>query len=175
MPDGDELKFELDPPLTKELRGALLDLWAEVSNAGGAVGFLPPVTTDEIRPVADLTFARIAHGEEHVIVARRGEDMVGFAFLDHRPGPLFTHWATIKRLQVRPDLQGTGLGAALLNAVEDAARGLGLEALHLTVRGETGTEAFYVRHGYEVIAHIPRAIRIAPDEYRDELYLIKQL
>lgn len=175
MPDDDELRFELDPPLTGELRGALLDLWAEVSNAGGAVGFLPPVTTEDIRPVADLTFARIAHGEEHVVVARRGDEAVGFAFLDHRPGPLFTHWATIKRLQVRPSLQGTGLGSALLDAVENAARNLGLEALHLTVRGETGTEAFYLRHGYEMIARIPRAIRLAPGEYRDELYLTKQL
>ena len=38
------LTFTLDPAVTAELRDGILDLWTDVSNAGGAVGFVPPVT-----------------------------------------------------------------------------------------------------------------------------------
>src|SRR4051794_26529907 len=38
------LSFELDPPLTEDLRVAILKLWVEVTNTGGAVGFVAPVT-----------------------------------------------------------------------------------------------------------------------------------
>jgi len=38
-----------------------------------------------------------------------------------------------------------------------------------------GTESFYLRRGYEMVARIPAMIRVAPGDDRDELYLIKQL
>lgn len=68
-------------------------------------------------------------------------------------------------------MQHAGIGTALLHAVHDAARRLGLEQLHLTARGGTGTEEFYLRQGYELVARIPEAIRVAPGDDRDELYL----
>jgi len=170
-----ELRFELDPKLDDELAGALLELWTDVSNAGGAVGFVPPVTQDDVRQTAEIAFRRIKDGEDHLIVAFRDDRPVGFLFLEQRPGVLFEHWATIKRLQVHPTLQGTGLGGALLEETHRIAPGLGLEALHLTVRGRTGTEGFYEKYGYETIARIPDVIRVAPDDTRDELYMIKKL
>ena len=42
------LTFTLDPAVTPELRDGLLDLWTDVSNAGGAVGYVPPVTREEM-------------------------------------------------------------------------------------------------------------------------------
>ena len=45
--------FALDPELTPGLRAELTDLWTAVSNAGGAVGFVPPVTAEQVRPTAD--------------------------------------------------------------------------------------------------------------------------
>ncbi|MEZ0071444.1 hypothetical protein [Planotetraspora sp. GP83] len=41
-----------------ELRRELIACWVEVSNAGGAAGFpFPPVTVDEVAPVADQLIA----------------------------------------------------------------------------------------------------------------------
>jgi GNAT superfamily N-acetyltransferase len=170
-----ELRFELDPKLDDELAQALLELWTDVSNAGGAVGFVPPVTADDVRHTADIAFRRIRDGEDHLIVAFRDDALVGFLFLEQRPGELFAHWATIKRLQVHPTLQGTGLGGALLEETHRLAKSLGLESLHLTVRGGTGTEGFYERYGYETVARIPEVIRVSADDTRDELYMIKKL
>ena len=175
MSSKTELRFELDPKLDTELQEALLELWTDVSNAGGAVGFVPPVTPDTVRQTADIAFRRIRDGEDHLIVAFDRDRLVGFLFLEQRPGALFQHWATIKRLQVHPTLQGVGLGGKLLEETHRLAETLGLESLHLTVRGGTGTEAFYTRHGYETVARIPDVIRVAPDDTRDELYMIKKL
>jgi len=167
--------FLFDPPLDDELREALIDLWTDVANAGGAVGFVPPVTRDGVKQVADSALDGASTGGAHIIVAALGDEPVGLAFLEHRPGPLFRHWATVKRLQVHPSLQRKGVGGRLLDAVEEAAKRLGLEALHLTARDGMGTESFYLRRGYEMVARIPAMIRVAPGDDRDELYLIKQL
>lgn len=171
-----ELRVELDPELTDGLRARLLEIWTDVSNAGGAVGFVPPVTTDDIRAVADPALRRVGEGEDHLAVASSDGRPVGFLFLTQRPGPLFRHWATLKRLQVDPSLQGGGIGGRLLREAEGLARErLGLEQIHLTVRGGTGTEAFYLRHGYEEVARLPGLIRVAPGDDREEIYLIKHL
>jgi GNAT superfamily N-acetyltransferase len=169
------LRFELDPDLDEELSDRLLTIWTDVSNAGGSVGFVPPVTEDEVRPVAEQAFKKVRSGEHRILVGYRRNEPVGFLFLEQRPGPLFKHFATVKRLQVHPSFQRRGIGGALLGAAEDAARGLGLEQLHLTVRGGTGTESFYEARGYELKARIPGLIKVARGEYRDELYLMLRL
>ena len=172
------VEFALDPPLDEAAVHRLVGIWVDVSNAGGAVGFPPPppeVTRADVAPMAEVALRSVRDGRDHLVVAYDDDRLVGFAFLEHRPGPLFRHWATVKRLQVHPDDQGRGIGTELLRASERLARSAGVEAFHLTVRGGTGTEAFYVREGYELIATIPEAIRLAPSDTRPELYMVKRL
>lgn len=170
------LRFTLDPPLSEKLRRELVQLWTDVSNAGGAVGFVPPTTFEEVHRVAEESFRRAENGSDHIVVAFREEEPVGFLFLVGRPGDLFRHWATIKRLQVHPRLQGGGIGGALLDATHDISRTqLGLEKLMLTVRGGTGTERFYADHGYEEVARVPGLIRVAEGDDREEIYMVCDL
>jgi GNAT superfamily N-acetyltransferase len=170
-----ELRVELDPSIDP-LSDELIALWVDVSNAGGAVGFVPPVSEADVRPIADEAFAKAAGDWSHLLVAFERERVVGFCFLEYRPGPLFRHWATIKRLQIHPSLHRHGYGRAFLRSVEEiASQRLGLEQIHLTVRGGTGTEAFYIGAGYAEVARIPGLIRVAPGDDRDEIYLIKRL
>lgn len=166
---------ELDPAIDDITTERLLDIWVDVTNAGGAVGFVAPVTRADIADVAIDTLNRAVSGPDHLLVAYEDGAPIGFCFLEQRPGPLFTHWAFIKRLQITPELQGGGYGGAFLERVHDIGRDLGLEQFHLTVRGGTGIEAFYRRYGYEVVARIAGVIRLAPDDTRDELYLVKDL
>jgi predicted N-acetyltransferase YhbS len=164
--------FAVDPPLTGELRADLIDLWGDVAEKGGSVGVAVPVDPDEVRALANTAFGRCERGEDHMIVASIGFEPVGLVFLEQRPGPLFRHWATVKRLQVHPVLQGHGIGGALMRATHEFAREVGLEQLHLTVRGGTDTERFYERFGYKVVAVLPGVIRVGEDDDRDELYMI---
>jgi GNAT superfamily N-acetyltransferase len=169
------MRFELDPVLDVALRDQLTDVWVEVTNAGGAVGFVPRVDKEDVLGVAGVAFDRVSAGQDHVIVGFEDGVPFGFAFLDHRPGPLFRHWATLKRLMVRPSVQGTGRGNALLEAIHEKARTLALEQIHLTVRGGTGMETFYEKHGYAIQARIPNVIRVAPGDDREEIYMVKHL
>ncbi len=153
----------------------LILLWTDVSNAGGFVGFVPPVGVEDVRPVALAAFDLVGTGHSHIVVARDEGEVVGLSFMEHRPGPLFRHWVTVKRLQVHPSRQGEGIGTALLKACEEHAWALGIEQVHLTARGGTGTEAFYQLKGYELVARIPGVIRVAPGDDREEIYLIKAL
>jgi hypothetical protein len=59
--------------------------------------------------------------------------------------------------------------------VHDAARRHGWEFVHLTVRGGTGTEAFYRGLGYREVGRIPAALRVAPGDDRDEISMVRPL
>lgn len=170
-----ELSFRLDPPIVEPLIDRLVEVWTDVTNADGAVGLVPPVTQADVRPLADGALAAVSAGESHLLTAELAGTVVGFCFLEHRPGPLFRHWAEIKRLQLHPSHQGAGYGARLLDAAAEAARDIGLEQLRARVRGGTGAEAFYEQHGYEIVARVPDAIRVAPGDDREEIYMILRL
>ena len=158
-----------------QLREAMLACWTDVTNAGGAVGFVPPVTRDVVEPVLDALLARAAAGRERVVVLRADGELAGWAVLSLSVSPLRRHWATVLRVQVHPGRQGQGLGRVLMTGVHAAARDCGLEMLHLTVRGGYGLERFYEGLGYREFGRMPGAIRLAPGDDREEIHLYVQL
>ncbi len=178
-----EFRVELVPSdLRKDLEKAgafhevLVNIWTDVSNAGGAVGFVPPVTSTDVLPVALEAFTKAMGEWSHLLIAYLDDEPIGLTFLEQRPGPLFRHWATIKRLQIHPSHQGKGYGTCFLEEIERIGKNdLGFEQVHLTARGGTGTETFYERQGYVIVARIPGVIRVAEDDDREEIYLIKTL
>jgi GNAT superfamily N-acetyltransferase len=167
------MRFVLAPEMTAELFEELLDCWTEVTNAGGAVGFVPPVTPGDIRPTAEKAFARTS---DDLLVGFDEEDRVAcWLILSDNGSGLRAHWRWVVRVMVHPKHQGRGYGRALMLAADDAARRLGLEALQLTCRGGTGVDGFYASVGYHEVGRVPRSIRLGPGEERDEIYLIKWL
>ncbi|MEU4331290.1 GNAT family N-acetyltransferase [Nonomuraea dietziae] len=168
------LRFVLNPELTEDLFDDVLDCWVDVTNAGGAVGWVPPVTADDIRQVATATFARCGEkGPDSLLVGLDGEGRVAaWAVLVANANPLMAHWRTVMRVMVHPKHQGKGYGADLMRAVADAGLRLGLEALKLTCRGGLGLESFYAGCGYQEIGRQPLAIRVAPGDDRDEVAMV---
>ena len=158
-----------------ELRAQLLACWTDVTNAGGSVGFVPPVTEADLAPYLDAVVERVHQRRELITLLRVDGEVAGFAVLSLPVSPLRRHWATVLRVQVRPELQGKGLGRVLMAGVHDIARERGLEFLHLTARGGTGLEAFYQELGYREFGRMPGAIRVAPGDDRDELHLTCRL
>ncbi|WP_210581033.1 GNAT family N-acetyltransferase [Streptomyces sp. GESEQ-4] len=171
------LTFTLDPAVDPALRDGILDLWTDVSNAGGSVGFVPPVTREAIRPELVKHFAAMADGRTRLLV---GHDEAGqvaatafFTFNTHR---LMTHWLWLYTVMVHPRHQGRGYGRDLLSAAEDAARGFdGIEAIRLTCRGGNGLERFYGSCGYKEVGRVPGAIRVAPGDDRDDVHMLLTL
>ncbi|MBP0451329.1 MULTISPECIES: GNAT family N-acetyltransferase [unclassified Kitasatospora] len=166
------LVFTLDPDLDPGLRAAAVRLWTDVTNAGGAVGFVAPVTEDEVWKTADVQFAGVGPGEpDRLLVAHDAETgrLAGLLFFESmRFGPM-DHWRLLKRVMVHPDFQGRGYGAELMAEAARVARAWGLESLRLTLRGGLGLEAFYGRCGWTEAGRVPAAIRVAPGDDRDDV------
>jgi GNAT superfamily N-acetyltransferase len=171
------MRSEVSPVgfVDEELRAEMLRCWTEVSDAGGAVGFVPPVTVEEVAPFLDALVARVNEGRELVALLRVDGEVAGFAVLSLSVSPLRQHWATVLRVQVHPSRQGQGLGRVLMTGVHDIARQRGLEFLHLTARGGTGLERFYKGLGYTEFGRMPGAIRVAPGDDREEIHLTCRL
>jgi len=153
------------------LRTALLDCWTDVVNAGGAVGFVPPVTREDVAPRLDATLAPVREGRDALCLLEVDGEPAGFAVLVVDDGPLKQHWCTVHRVQVHPSHQGSGLGRALMEGVHEIARRRGWEFLQLSVRGGTGTEAFYAGLGYTEVGRFPGALRLARGDDRDEIWM----
>ncbi|MET0414707.1 MAG: GNAT family N-acetyltransferase, partial [Actinoplanes sp.] len=81
------------------------------------------------------------------------------------------HWRVLKRVMVSPKSQGHGYGAAIMREAEAVGRRMGLAALHVTVRGGAGVERFYEGLGYREVGRVPGALRVAPDDDRDEILM----
>jgi GNAT superfamily N-acetyltransferase len=185
----------VDPPLTPDLRDRLVDMWVRVTNAGGAVGFVPPVSEADVLPTAERSFARVAAREDTLVClavpeqaspddgsstsgtpdgqrqSPAGYRVVAWLLLAESESHLRRHWRTVYRVQVDPDWQGGGLGRRLMAEAAIVARDrLGLDALTLMTRGGTGAEEFYLRCGYREVGRIPGAIRVRPGDDRDEVH-----
>lgn len=85
--------------------------------------------------------------------AQLGDRLVGVVGLE-RHGPV----GLMRSLAVDQNHRGSGLGARLVEVLEDAALGLGVHSLFLLT---TTAEAFFARHGY---GRLPR--ESAPTEIR---------
>lgn len=168
--DAVSLVFEVHRELTAGLRGALVDMMTDVTNAGGAVGFVPPVEREEID-------AQAFHGPfdgalDLLLVGYEDGQAAATLFLMNRRFARMDHVRRVTTVMVHPKHQGKGYGAALLREAETVARTLdGVELLHLTCRGGTGLERFYGKCGYTEVGRIPRMLRVAADDYRDEIHM----
>ena len=157
------------------LRRQLLTCWTDVSNAGGAVGFVPPVTEADVAPVLDKLLEGVHSGRDVLALLTVDGETAGFAVLVGSSSPLRRHWAMVLRVQVHPSRQGAGLGRVLMAGAHEIARAHGWEFLSLSARGGTGVDGFYRGLGYTEYGRLAGAIRVAPGDDREEILLTIRL
>lgn len=166
------LTFVLDPAVTTELQDGLASLWADVVNADGAVGFAPPVTVEEVRPELRKHLVNMAEGGTRLLVGLdpRGRP-AATAFVVFNAHRLMRHWVWLQTVMVHPGQQGRGAGRELMAAAEAAVRERlrDIRGIRLTCRGGRGLEDFYASCGYKEVGRVPDAIRVAEDEFHDDV------
>src|SRR6478752_1618545 len=109
------LTCELDPVIDDELFDGILALWTDVSNAGGAVGFVPPVVPEDIRPDLERSLAAVEAGERRLLIGRDDDGRIAAtAFLAYNSHRLMTHWLWLYTVMVHPGHQGKGYGRSLM-------------------------------------------------------------
>lgn len=175
MPIGVVIESRTAPDeVDSALRAALATCWTTVANAGGAVGFpFPPVHVDEVRSAVDELSSSLHPRFGRLLVARVDGALAGWVTVVRNRARLTQHWATIQRLQTAPGFRGLGIGQALMERARAAARDeLGVDHLWLSVRGGMGLEAYYERLGWQVTGRHPAALRLGPQDVRDEVFMV---
>lgn len=147
-----DVVIEYVPSLDEATRDEMVRHWMAVNDADGAVGFRPGASYDEVAVALAAHEAKMDAHEAWLYVARdaKTREIVGFAWwiAGAFGGP---HVATIKRLQVHPSRQGTGLGKLLmdhLHTPEVLDRMDGVDILHLQYRVGRGLGGWYATYGY---------------------------
>lgn len=160
-PTRSSLRTTVNPRLTDALVDRLVDMWVAVTHAGGAVGFVGRVTHDEVATGVAGFWDRVIDGVVDLVIAEDDAQVVGFGFLVPAEDPAVTgHRAEVQKLMRDPQAAGRGVGATVLAALEDRAVQRDVSLVTLTVRGGTGREAYYARHGYRQVASLPDWVRI---------------
>jgi GNAT superfamily N-acetyltransferase len=100
-----------------------------------------------------------AAGNAHLLIADDGGRAIGYAMVSEigsqatlRTG---ARMAELESLSVLPGERGAGVGTALMAAVHELVRGLGIEDLMLYVMdGNDGAMRFYERYGMRPYLHV---------------------
>ena len=161
----------------ENLSAQLVDCWWRVSNAGGAVGFLfLPVDVADISVALDQLVQSLDPASRMLLVAVHNDVLLGWLVLERNLSVLTAHWARVLRVQTTLTARGSGVGRALMSEVARSAQvDLGLEQLHIEVRGGQGLEAFYETCGWQEVGRWPLALRLGPDDDRDEILMLLRL
>jgi GNAT superfamily N-acetyltransferase len=131
------------------------------------------VDVTHVGPVAAELIAGLAPQRSRLLLALDGDVLAGWLNIRREPNPLVAHWGVINHLQTRDAFRGRGVGTALMTEARRVAREeMGLEQLRLAARGGVGLERFYARLGWKEVGRWPGALRLAPDDDRDEILML---
>lgn len=165
-----------------ELAHALADLFGRVTVAGGATGFTPTTDVAKLSEPAERIVEDLGTKPKrrHVLIAGREHSLAGAVVL--RPGelPASEHSAEIEWLLVDPELDDQEMVGRLLDAAESHALALGLSRLSVHTRSGTDQfgadiERFYTDRGWTSRGRQPAVLRVGDDDWRDEVWLTREL
>ena len=156
----EQLTFE---QATAEL-SELIDLLKDSVAGGASIGFLPPLGNDEARDYWASAIEDLARGALVLLVARQGDTVVGTVQLALAQRPNARHRAEVQKLLVHTRARRRGIGLALLDAADGAARQAGRTLLVLDTRAGDPSEQLYLKHGYTRAGVIPQYARSANGE-----------
>lgn len=114
-------------------------------------------------------------GRDHVYAVVRDGEWLAVGGLSRLAGVKLDHKGLVWGMYALPAARGTGAASLILDALEAAARELGLRQLQLTLMADNArARAVYVRHGYVLYAIEPESVRRG-DVYADEALMWKRL
>ena len=148
-----------------------------MSNAGGAVGFVPPVTAEAVRPELVKHLASMAEGRTRLLVGHDEDgEVAATAFLILNTHRLMRHWVWLYTVMVHPRAPGQGLRPR-----PDGGRRRGGPRFRRH-RGDTAHLPRRHRRrpvlqacGYKEVGRVPGAIRVAEGDDRDDVVMLLPL
>ncbi len=157
----------LDPATLAQLSDLLIAVVAE----GASVGFLPPLA----RADAERYWSGGPGPGTVLLVAERDGQIVGTAQLHLAPQANARHRAEVAKVLVDPGARRQGIGRALMQRIEEAAREAGRTLLILDTRAGDVSNDLYRSLGYLEVGQIPRYARSADGELAATVIYYKEL
>lgn len=134
---------------------ALADVLCDCVEGGASIGFMAPFSKVD----AEAFFARVIDGVERadriLLAAFDDAQLAGTVQMIHAPMPNQPHRGDIAKMLVRRSARGRGIGALLMQHIEEASWAAGKTLLVLdAVTGDPG-ERLYIREGWTRVGVIP--------------------
>ncbi|WP_312876482.1 GNAT family N-acetyltransferase [Streptomyces bohaiensis] len=165
----------LTPEEFREHLPALASLLTDAVDGGASVGFLAPFDR-----VAAVDWWRrqaphVASGAQCVWVAETGGEVVGTVILHREPKANAAHRGEVRKLLVRRDARGAGLGRGLLAAARHHAAATGLTLLVLDTATGSPAEGLYRQDGWTPYGVVPDYARDPAGALEDCTFFYRRL
>lgn len=147
-------------PQTAVLLPDLVDLLKDSVEHGASVGFLLPVSRDEIENYWRETFEQVERGNRVLIVSEREDEITGTVQLDLATKPNGLHRAEVQKLMVHSRHRNQGIAEMLMSSIEDVARELERSLLVLDTLKGHAAEKLYEKWGFTRAGEIPNYARV---------------
>jgi len=148
-----------------------------IAHAAWPVAYRTILSPEQLAYMLELMYSEAALREQttvkghRFIIAEESGVAIGFAGFEH--GSKGQRSTRLHKLYVMPETKGTGVGARLLNEVEQAARAAGDGQVELNVNRFNPAKDWYLRRGF-VIAR-DEVIDIGRGYVMDDHVMVKDL
>jgi GNAT superfamily N-acetyltransferase len=163
----------LDAAAAASAERRLTELLMACVNAGDTLSFLPPLSVETARAFWRKASSEVALGGRALLGAWLEGALVGTVQLDLATPPNAPHRAEVMKLLVDPKLRRRGVGGALLQRAEQAARGVGRRLLVTEVAAGGVLEKLLRELGWQEAGRIPGHVLDADKQPRDTLIFWK--
>jgi GNAT superfamily N-acetyltransferase len=156
---------------------ALADILLDCVEGGASVSFMAPFARDKAEDFWLGIAKDAARGERVLIVAEDSAsgELVGTAQLVFGHPENQPHRADVAKVLVHRRARGRGAGAALMGAVEEAARAAGKTLLALDTTHGSAAERLYERLGWTRLGVMPSHALMPDGRMSDTTYFYKHL
>jgi GNAT superfamily N-acetyltransferase len=147
--------ISLAAPLGDRALDELADVLADCVAGGASVNFMASFSQSDARRFFEKVAGSVAAGDTVLLAASVAGRIVGTVQLGLDTPPNQPHRADVKKMLVHRSARGSGIGMALMTAIEEEARRRGRWLLVLdTVPGENG-HRLYLRAGWQQSGIVP--------------------
>ena len=145
---------ELDAAGVEAAIVELAEVLADCVNGGASVNFMLPYETADAVLFFRKVVAAMQRGEIVLLAAKLGGRIVGTVQLGLDTPPNQPHRGEVKKLLVHRAARNCGVGAALMQRIEDIAKQRGRTLLVLDTASDSA-ERLYERGGWQRLGTIP--------------------
>jgi GNAT superfamily N-acetyltransferase len=160
--------------LTQAQLEQLADVLIDCVEGGASVSFMQPLTHDEALAFWRGVAQGVTAGERALLVVEDAQGICGTVQLVLAQPPNQPHRADLSKMLVHRRARQRGLGAALMQAAEDAARECGKTLLVLDT-ASAEAERLYQRQGWVRVGAVPGYALLPQGGLCDTVFYYREL